>query len=382
MVAPTPSDRLLLAAALLPLFGSSAFGVKCDATMLLTTMSGPDSSCSASDTNLHHWPLVGDTTHCHGWEATDPNGEVHLNSAANIRCGANNRTMLYDQYPGSLSCAGSPHPKEFGPSCTQGVPARLFDRAINLDCCADPASCLNGVPSVNNLALSNAKIYSDGQLCAAPAAPTPEPGPADVGFNVYTDPDCTVPLIAGRTPTLHTGVACSVDTYVDPEGNSQTNANTDWNCGADFVEWTQYPGSTACPAGDSDARIIHSKLYAGHCVAVMTHMGTTYQKLADGYIQCAARSIRSPSEHGGGTGAGGGAGGAGLSGGKSSGQQGDMASSMDSLLAVGYAALSVLVFALAVIVYYVRRRALATERQACSVDPLDKGILLDLEAVC
>ena len=85
--------------------------------------------------------------------------------------------MLFDQYAGNLECGGSGVAKRFSlDECSEGIPAGLFDRAVNLDCCSNPEACLTGTPSVENAGATDQEIYSDGQLCAAAAATTAAPG--------------------------------------------------------------------------------------------------------------------------------------------------------------------------------------------------------------
>ena len=82
--------------------------------------------------------------------------------------------MLYDQYAGNLECSGSGVSKRFSlDECSEGIPAGLFDKAVDLDCCGNPEACLTGTPSVSSAGASDQEIFSNGRLCAAPAAPLP-----------------------------------------------------------------------------------------------------------------------------------------------------------------------------------------------------------------
>ena len=97
-----------------------------------------------------------------------------------------------------------------------------------------------------------------------------------VYFQVYSDSGCTTPMMPSQRPNM-TIERCFVGTYTDPLGKLQTNANANFDCGADEITWTQYPGSASCtpPAG---ALCINATL-STKCSPVETHMGRTYQKL-------------------------------------------------------------------------------------------------------
>ncbi len=139
----------------------------CSQSYLVSSQSGPSSTCPTS-TNRHWWP-IGDVTYCHGWAATDDTGKRHLNSAKNIRCTDAN-TFSYDQYAGNLDCTGSGVAKEFSRTCKQGFPPRLYDLAVNLECCGASgyatAGCTKGVPVVNSSATTNNLSYKNGIQCA------------------------------------------------------------------------------------------------------------------------------------------------------------------------------------------------------------------------
>lgn len=104
---------------------------------LVSTQSGPDTTCKDSP-SLHYWPL-GPTSDCHGWQATDPFGKLHDNSANNIRCSVDGKSLLYTQFAASLDCtnvvAAGVEKKFTLDECHQGIPARLWDRARDLSCC-------------------------------------------------------------------------------------------------------------------------------------------------------------------------------------------------------------------------------------------------------
>eukprot|EP00756_Hemistasia_phaeocysticola_P032606 Hpha_TRINITY_DN16417_c8_g2::TRINITY_DN16417_c8_g2_i1::g.164052::m.164052 len=156
---------------------SVVFVAGCGNVKLALTSTGSNSNCPVSAVNFHYWPL-GDTTACHGWRATDNNGELHDNSANNIRCSADAASLLYDQYAGSLDCTGTATSKSFVlGECHQGVPPMLYDTAVNLDCCSQPdgASCSSnytGVPRAGGAGTSDESVYWNGVLCEATSPPT------------------------------------------------------------------------------------------------------------------------------------------------------------------------------------------------------------------
>merc|ERR1711998_567176 len=98
-----------------------------------------------------------------------------------------------------------------------------------------------------------------------------------VYFNVYSDINCTKPLMKHLFPPSLTIENCYVKTYTDPSGKKQTNANGDFDCESDRVTFTQYPGSGNCTPGAA-ALCINATL-STKCEPVRTHMGLTYQKL-------------------------------------------------------------------------------------------------------
>ncbi len=144
--------------------------VDCSQSYIVSSQSGPSSTCPASP-ELHWWPL-GDVTYCHGWAATDSTGKTHLNAAKNIRCAADGNSFLYDQYAGNIDCSGSAVSKTFSKVCTVGKPPTLFDLAVNLECCGvegvNTPGCAKGVPIANKSTTTNNKSYKNGILCAAP----------------------------------------------------------------------------------------------------------------------------------------------------------------------------------------------------------------------
>ena len=146
--------------------------VDCSQNYIVSSQSGPGSTCPSS-TNLHWWPM-GDVTYCHGWAATDGSGKTHLNSAKNIRCGADGQSFLYDQYAGNIACGGSATAKTYSRVCTVGVPATLFDLAVNLECCGvggyNTTGCTKGKPVYNPTSTTNNLSYKNGIQCSSAMA--------------------------------------------------------------------------------------------------------------------------------------------------------------------------------------------------------------------
>ena len=64
--------------------GCSLDSIDCTA-FLVSTVSGPDSNCGASGESLHTWPINLGPSDCHGWSGYDNVGDLHWNSANNIR---------------------------------------------------------------------------------------------------------------------------------------------------------------------------------------------------------------------------------------------------------------------------------------------------------
>lgn len=121
-------------------YGGSA---NCTAT-LAVTQTTEDSSCAIAEDAQHRWPLGGSVDQCHGWSATDTGGSVHYNSANNIQCSCDGQSMTYVQYPNTVNCSGTGHPKKYSLNqCTQGVPPRLYDRATDLSCCVPSDDCVS-----------------------------------------------------------------------------------------------------------------------------------------------------------------------------------------------------------------------------------------------
>ena len=50
--------------------------------------------------------------------------------------------MYYSQYPGTIACTGTAHPKRYALNrCIQGTPPVLYDRALDLSCCMPGPEC-------------------------------------------------------------------------------------------------------------------------------------------------------------------------------------------------------------------------------------------------
>ena len=146
--------------------------VDCGNTTLVWTMSGPDTSCNfdTSGGDGHYWPVGISASECHGWRATDKNGKVHDNSAKNIKCAADGKSLTYDQYAGNLDCSGDLVSKSFVLNeCHQGRPPVLYDKAINLACCnSNSAECkekYTGIPRVQGGQVTDQKTYKNGDFC-------------------------------------------------------------------------------------------------------------------------------------------------------------------------------------------------------------------------
>lgn len=255
-------------------YGGSA---NCTAT-LAVTQSTEDSSCAVAEDAQHRWPLGGSVDQCHGWSATDTVGRVHYNSANNIQCSCDGQSMTYVQYPNTVNCSGTGHPKKYSLNqCTQGVPPRLYDRATELSCCVPSEDCVSVIedttaPKDQTGSLQNVWDYSMGGQV--------------IRFGVYKDKECSQPMMGNDSFAEMTVEKCFVGTYTDPAGKKQTNANADFNCADGSVTWTQFPGSNSCspPAG---SLCINATL-TNTCTAVQTHMGTTYQRLEQ-FSGCSAK---------------------------------------------------------------------------------------------
>lgn len=76
---------------------------------------------------------------------------------------------------------------------------------------------------------------------------------------------------------------CVVLSYPSPDGHTQTNARTNFNCCKRFVEYTEMPMSDQCDV-DAAAKVMNVVIGVD-CVPVETHQGWTYQKLCS-YERC------------------------------------------------------------------------------------------------
>jgi hypothetical protein len=148
---------LFAAAAIVAVTRQGADAVSCMAPVVTTT-SSTDTTCGSAV--RHSWPVTGNPADCHGWVSQDGS---HVNSANNIRCAADGRTLLYTQYAGSSSCGGtSGVDKEFTPECRQGIPPAIYDRLTDASCASPPM----GEPSTSQPGVT---IYLNGQVCDAAA---------------------------------------------------------------------------------------------------------------------------------------------------------------------------------------------------------------------
>ena len=131
---------------------------------LVRLQTGPDPDC-AGDGNAHQWPVGLEPEDCHGWSATDPQGEAHLNSANDIRCEADG-SFSFTQFAGTLDCSGSGVTKTFSLDvCQQDTPPVLYTKAVDLTCCASPTSpdCITGTPTIT---VPGGEIYLNTQACS------------------------------------------------------------------------------------------------------------------------------------------------------------------------------------------------------------------------
>jgi len=125
---------------------STSGGAQNCSSKLVATQDTPDSSCPLTGQN-HWWPIDRPATDCHGWGATDPYGRAHSNSANNITCSCDGKTVFYTQYPDSLDCSGQGHPKSYVLNeCHQGMPPMLYDRGVDFSCCTPGPECATVEP--------------------------------------------------------------------------------------------------------------------------------------------------------------------------------------------------------------------------------------------
>ena len=108
-------------------------------------------------------------------------------------------------------------------------------------------------------------------------------------FGVYSDADCAIPMVDGHIEANMTLSLsdCSCMSYDDGTGYIQSNCNYDPVCQDDglYLSWTQRVSVTDMDNGCTDeggGKIIEAELHS-ECTAVITHMGTTYQKLTRPY---------------------------------------------------------------------------------------------------
>lgn len=129
---------------------------------LVSIQTGSDTTCQGG--GVHQYPVGMRADQCHGWRAADTKGELHDNSANNIRCNGDG-SFSFDQYAGNLSCSGTPTTKTFVPGkCQQDRPPTLYSIPVDMSCCSAPgtSACKTDVPSV---AVAGATIYLNNQQC-------------------------------------------------------------------------------------------------------------------------------------------------------------------------------------------------------------------------
>ena len=121
-----------------------------------------DESCTGG--NEHLWPLGMASEDCHGWGGGDSAGELHENSAKDIRCNPDG-TFQFTQYAGNLTCQGDGVTKIYSLDvCEQDIPPSLYTVATDLSCCLDPEGpdCVTGDPSVS---VPGGTVYLNGEPC-------------------------------------------------------------------------------------------------------------------------------------------------------------------------------------------------------------------------
>lgn len=105
-------------------------------------------------------------------------------------------------------------------------------------------------------------------------------------MGVFSDAECTIlksPTSGSVTLELpSTPSGCSLQSYIDSEGNNVTNANFMFNCCENFIEYMQYPSSDNC---DGPGLLIYN-LLSSECSSFETHLGTTYQMLEEYSVPC------------------------------------------------------------------------------------------------
>lgn len=157
---------------------STTSAINCSDEKLVATVSNRSTTdCDGFETlGTHLWPVHVETDYCHGWRSTDPDGEIHDNSANKIRCSEDGTKLLYTQFADTLDCENERNKggteKFFELDvCHDGIPSILKDKAMNMDCCLAPDgdSCLinfTGEPSVAEDSLkTNVSIWKNGENC-------------------------------------------------------------------------------------------------------------------------------------------------------------------------------------------------------------------------
>ncbi|KAK3268907.1 hypothetical protein CYMTET_22616 [Cymbomonas tetramitiformis] len=141
----------------------AAYAVDCS-SKLVSAQTGPSSDCSGG--NSHFWPIDYESSGCHGWRAEAPDGELHDNSANDMRCNTDG-SFSFMQFAGTLVCDGSGTEKSIVlGECHQDKPPTLYTKGTENSCCTDPTSsgCVTDVPYVTQ---AGATIYLNGELCDA-----------------------------------------------------------------------------------------------------------------------------------------------------------------------------------------------------------------------
>lgn len=159
----TPQDTTAATATATSATGTTATGTSDACTApLVRLQTSFDESCTGG--NEHLWPLGMDPEDCHGWGGGDSAGELHQNSAKDIRCNPDG-TFQFTQYAGNLTCQGDGVTKVYALDvCEQDIPPSLYTVATDLSCCLDPEGpdCVTAVPSVS---VPGGTIYLNGEPC-------------------------------------------------------------------------------------------------------------------------------------------------------------------------------------------------------------------------
>ncbi|OQS06371.1 hypothetical protein THRCLA_20390 [Thraustotheca clavata] len=140
-------------------------------TLTVVSKSSNEGTCDGS-LGTHTWPLGVDASYCHGWSATDNDGNVFKYSASNLGCNSDNTAFVYTFYNSSIDCSTKGVGMNFTLSCAR-TPRNIFEKAESFDCCdrtsASFGNCNMTAPSIsypNSLKMSKLQVYENGALCS------------------------------------------------------------------------------------------------------------------------------------------------------------------------------------------------------------------------